>query len=304
MKNRRSNAVAILLFCSPWIVAACKQDAAPEPGVTSSTTVVIPSAAPTPSTSGAGGGWLSIQSASGSAGSLASAAPDSGSASVAASSSAKRDGGAPVASGSAPAKVGDGKATQKTIAQLDPAMAKEQAPALFKAKFITTKGDFVVEVHRDWSPNGADRFYNLVKLGFYNETRFFRVVDGFMVQWGIHGDRAVNKVWQDNTIPDDPVKESNKRGYMSFAKRTANTRTAQVFINYVDANTRLDGMGFPPFAKVIEGMNVVDSLYKGYGEGAPNGKGPDQGRMQAEGNDYLKKEFDKLDWIKETKIIP
>jgi peptidyl-prolyl cis-trans isomerase A (cyclophilin A) len=274
-------------------------------GGSTTTTVTIPKAAPSTSTSAAG--WLGPATGSASASASATAAPV---ASLSASSSAKGDGGAvaaasPSASGSA--KQTDGKPgapTQKTVQQLDPALAKEKAPATFKAKFITTKGDFVVEVHRDWAPNGADRFYNLIKLGYYNETRFFRVVDGFMAQWGIHGDRAVNKLWQDNTFPDDPVKESNKRGTMSFATRGANSRTAQVFINFVDGNSRLDGMGFAPFAKIVDGMNVVDSLYKGYGEGAPRGQGPDQGRMQAEGNDYLKKDFDKLDWIKETKIVP
>ena len=303
MKNRRSSLVAILLFASPWIVAACKQEAAPEPGVTTSTALTIPSAAPTPSTSGAGGGWLSIAS-SNSAGTVASAAPST---ILTASSNAKADGGA-VASASASGSAKPGAkftATQKTPAQLDPALAKETAPALFKAKFMTTKGDFVLEVHRDWAPNGADRFYNLVKLGYYNETRFFRVVEGFMVQWGIHGDRAVNKLWSENTFPDDPVKQQNTRGMVTFAKRgTPNSRSTQIFINFVDGNTRLDPMGFAPFAKVVEGMNVIDTLYKGYGEGAPGGKGPDQGRMQAEGNDYLKSDFDKLDWIKEAKIVP
>jgi len=299
MNRRPSSLVAILLLSSPWIAAACKQEAAPEPGVTTST-VTVPSAAPKPSDTG--GGWMSASSASSaSAGSFASAAP---SASLSASASAKPGASASASAAASGSAKGAWTPTQKTAQQLDPALAKEKAPAVFKAKFVTTKGDFVLEVHKDWAPNGADRFYNLIKLGYYNETRFFRVVDGFMVQWGIHGDKAVNKLWQDNTFPDDPVKQQNTRGMVSFATRGPNSRTTQVFINFVDANTRLDGMGFAPFAKVVEGMNVVDSLYKGYGEGAPRGQGPDQGRMQAEGNDYLKKDFDKLDWIKNTMIVP
>jgi peptidyl-prolyl cis-trans isomerase A (cyclophilin A) len=297
MNRRSSSLVAILLLSSPWLAAACKQEAAPEPGVSSTTTVTVPSAAPKPSDTS---GWMAIasSSSSASASATASAAP-SATASAAASSSAKSDGGA--ASGTADAA--KWKPTQKSAKDLDPALAKDKAPAVFKAKFITTKGDFVMEVHRDWSPNGADRFYNLIKLGYYNETRFFRVVDGFMVQWGINGDPAVNKLWQNNTFPDDPAKEHNTRGMVSFATRGPNSRTTQVFINFVDTNTRLDGMGFTPFAKIVDGMNVVDALYKGYGEGAPSGRGPDQGRMQSEGNTYLSKDFDKLDWIKETKIL-
>jgi peptidyl-prolyl cis-trans isomerase A (cyclophilin A) len=297
MNRRPSSLVAILFLSSPWVAAACKQEAAPEPGVTTST-VTVPSAAPKPSDTG--GGWMSIASSSGSAsaGSFASAAPS------ASLSAATKPGASASATASASGKAGAFTPTQKTAQQLDPANAKEKAPAVFKAKFVTTKGDFVLEIHKDWAPNGADRFYNLIKLGYYNETRFFRVVDGFMVQWGIHGDKAVNKLWQDNTFPDDPVKQQNTRGMVSFATRGPNSRTTQVFINFVDGNTRLDGMGFAPFAKVVEGMNVVDSLYKGYGEGAPRGQGPDQGRMQGEGNDYLKKDFDKLDWIKTTMIVP
>jgi peptidyl-prolyl cis-trans isomerase A (cyclophilin A) len=187
---------------------------------------------------------------------------------------------------------------------LKPEAATEKAPATFKAKFETSKGEFVVEIHRDWSPNGADRFYNLIKLGYYNHTRFFRVVDGFMVQWGIHGDPAVNPKWSSATIQDDKVKESNKRGFITFAKTgMPNSRTTQVFINFKD-NGRLDGMGFSPFGKIIKGMDIVDSLYKGYGEGAPQGRGPSQGRLQAEGNAYLKKDFPKMDWIKSTSIVP
>ncbi len=187
---------------------------------------------------------------------------------------------------------------------LDPSKANAKAPSVFKAKFSTTKGDFVVEVHRDWAPNGADRFYNLVKLGYSDDTRFFRAIDGFMVQFGISGDPAVNAKWQDQGIPDDPVKQSNKRGYVTFAQRgTPNSRSTQVFINYVDGNARLDAMRFAPFGQVTQGMDVVDSLYKGYGEGAPMGMGPDQGRIQAQGNAYLDKQFPKLDAIKHAEIL-
>ncbi len=191
-------------------------------------------------------------------------------------------------------------------ALLDPAAAKERAPDSFKAKFTTTKGDFVVQVTRAWSPNGADRFYNLVKIGYYNETKFFRAIEGFMVQFGIHGDPAVNTKWRNAQISDDPrANQSNKRGYVTFAKSGApNSRTTQIFINYVDANAKLDGMGFTPFGQVVEGMSVVDSLHKGYGEGSPMGKGPDQSRVQSEGNAYLEKDFPLLDGVKRAEIVP
>ena len=153
----------------------------------------------------------------------------------------------------------------------DPASLNEKAPAVYKAKFDTSKGSFVVEVHRDWAPNGADRFYNLVKNGFYDNARFFRVIDGFMAQFGINGDPNVAAVWRDANIKDDPVKQSNTRGMITFATAGPNTRTTQVFINFGD-NAALDGQGFSPFGKVVSGMDVVDSLYGGYGEGAPSGR--------------------------------
>jgi peptidyl-prolyl cis-trans isomerase A (cyclophilin A) len=187
---------------------------------------------------------------------------------------------------------------------LDPSKAKEKAPAVFKAKFTTTKGDFVIEVHRDWAPNGADRFYNLVKMGFFDDTRFFRAVENFMVQFGITGDPTVNAKWSNANIEDDPVKQSNTRGFVTFAQSNMpNSRSTQVFINYSDANARLDGMRFAPFGKVVEGMDIVDSLYKGYGEGAPMGAGPDQGRIQAQGNAYLDGKFPKLDGTKHAEIV-
>ncbi|RYE94686.1 MAG: peptidylprolyl isomerase [Myxococcales bacterium] len=175
---------------------------------------------------------------------------------------------------------------------------------MFKARFESTKGPFVIEVHRDWSPNGADRFYNLVKMGFYDDTKFFRAVDNFMVQFGLHGSPDVNRRWRSARIADDPVKQSNKRGYVSFAMAGPGSRTTQVFISYVDRNTNLDAMGFSPFGQVVEGMDVVDSLHKGYGEGAPRGRGPDQGRIQSEGNAYLTRDFPQLDGVKKATIVP
>jgi peptidyl-prolyl cis-trans isomerase A (cyclophilin A) len=183
----------------------------------------------------------------------------------------------------------------------DPASLTEQAPAVYKAKFDTSKGTFVIEVHRDWAPNGADRFYNLVKNGFYNDARFFRVIDGFMVQFGINGDPKISAVWRDANIKDDAVKQSNARGTVTFATAGPNTRTTQVFINFGD-NAGLDGQGFSPFGKVVSGMDVVDSLFGGYGEGSPTGHGPNQGIAQSLGNAYLGKAFPKLDFIQKATI--
>lgn len=182
-----------------------------------------------------------------------------------------------------------------------PAALKEMAPAMYKVNFDTSVGTFEVEVHRDWAPNGADRFYNLVKNGFYDNVRFFRVIPGFMVQFGIHGDPGVASAWQPARIPDDKVKESNKRGYLTFATAGPNTRTTQVFINFGD-NAGLDSQGFSPFGSVTKGMEVVDKIYSGYGEGAPQGHGPNQGRIQSEGNAYLTKDFPKMDYIKKATI--
>lgn len=184
-----------------------------------------------------------------------------------------------------------------------PAALTAQAPASYKVKFDTSKGSFVVDVHRDWAPRGADRFYNLVKNGFFNDARFFRVISGFMVQFGISPDPKIAAAWRDASIGDDPVKQSNTRGMITFATRGPNTRTTQVFINYGD-NARLDGMGFAPFGQIVSGMNVVDALYSGYGEGAPRGAGPEQGRIQSEGNAYLTQAFPKLDYIKTATIVP
>ena len=182
-----------------------------------------------------------------------------------------------------------------------PASLTEKAPDVFKAKFETSKGAFVIEVRRAWAPNGADRFYNLVRNGFYDDVRFFRVVSGFMVQFGINGDPKLSAVWRDARIKDDPVKQSNKRGFITFATSGPDSRTSQVFINF-DDNSRLDGMGFAPFGQVVSGMNVVDALNAEYGEGAPRGRGPDQGRLQTEGNAYLAKEYSRMDFVRKATI--
>jgi peptidyl-prolyl cis-trans isomerase A (cyclophilin A) len=183
----------------------------------------------------------------------------------------------------------------------DPAVLNEKAPENYKVRFETSKGTFIIEVRRDVAPNGADRFYNLVKNGFYDNARFFRVVSGFMVQFGINGDPAIMAKWRDATIKDDVVKTSNVRGFVTFATSGPDSRTTQVFINFKN-NDRLDGMGFAPFGRIISGMDVVDRLFPDYGEGAPNGPGPDQSRIQREGNAYLNKEFPKLDYVKKATI--
>jgi len=186
---------------------------------------------------------------------------------------------------------------------MNPAALNEKAPDTYRARFTTSKGDFVIEVTRAWAPLGADRFYNLVKNGYYDDCRFFRVVYGFMVQFGINGDPAVNAVWQSARIPDDPGSQSNKRGFVTFATAGPGTRTTQVFINFTDHNVDLDSKGFVPFGQVIEGMDVVNKLFGGYGEGAPAGHGPDQNRVQREGNAYLTRQFAKLDYIKAATIV-
>jgi peptidyl-prolyl cis-trans isomerase A (cyclophilin A) len=185
----------------------------------------------------------------------------------------------------------------------DPSKATKTAPDEFKVKFETTKGDFVVAVHKAWAPNGADRLYNLVDIGYFDHVAFFRAIDGFMVQYGISGYPEVNTAWRDATIPDDPVVEKNTRGRMTFATRGPNSRTTQVFINYADRNVNLDGMGFAPFGEIVSGMDVVDSLYKGYGEGAPRGRGPSQGLMQEQGNSYLLSSYPQLDYVLKASIV-
>jgi peptidyl-prolyl cis-trans isomerase A (cyclophilin A) len=173
---------------------------------------------------------------------------------------------------------------------------KGAADGDYLVKFETTAGDFVVKVHPDWAPNGAERFRELIKDGFYNDTKFFRVVPNFMVQWGINGDPTVQADWRDAKIKDDPVKKSNKKGYMTFATSGPNSRTTQVFINF-KANTFLDDQGFAPFAEVVDGMDVVEKIYSGYGER------PNQGAIQSKGNKYLNSDFPKLDGIKKAMFV-
>lgn len=192
----------------------------------------------------------------------------------------------------------------ETAADLtNPANLTAKAPDSFKVKFETTKGDFTVEVTRALASNGADRFYNLVRAGYFKDLALFRVIPGFMCQFGIHGDPKVSAAWRSAQIPDDPVKASNTRGAITFATAGPNTRTTQLFINFGD-NANLDGMGFSPFGKVVSGMDVVDKINGEYGEGAPRGRGPDQQRVQREGNAYLKKDFPKLDYIKAASLLP
>ena len=178
-----------------------------------------------------------------------------------------------------------------------PAALTEQAPPTFQVAFDTSKGRFVVEVHREWAPVGADRFYNLVKNGFFDDVRFFRVIEGQLAQFGMHGNPAVQRAWRDAEVPDDPVRHGNVRGTISFASRGPNTRTTQLFINLRD-NSPYDRLGFAPFAEVVMGMEVVDRLYGGYEER------PEQPLIDEEGNAYLTREFPNLDYIKKGGIVP
>ena len=187
-------------------------------------------------------------------------------------------------------------------ALLQPETATAQAPAVYKAKFITTKGEFVIMVRREWSPLGADRFFHLVQRGYYDNVAMFRAVKGFMVQLGLHGSPTVNQKWRNAQIQDDPkpkFAQSNKRGYVTFAKAGPNSRTTQFFINFVD-NSRLDPSGFTPFGQVISGMEVVDKINTQYGD-APSG--PNQTRILDEGNAYLDKEFPNLDYVRMATIV-
>lgn len=176
------------------------------------------------------------------------------------------------------------------------------APATFTVRFETSRGEFQVEVQRAWAPQGADRFHELVTQGFFDDQRFFRVIDGFVVQFGIHGDPKVAAEWRGKRILDDPVRSSNTRGSLTFATAGPNSRTTQLFINSAD-NAQLDGAGFAPIGRVESGMEIVDRLYAGYGDGAPRGMGPDQGRIQGEGNHYLDQEFPKLDRILRASLV-
>ncbi|HKV29116.1 MAG TPA: peptidylprolyl isomerase [Candidatus Acidoferrales bacterium] len=183
---------------------------------------------------------------------------------------------------------------------LNPASLHATAPATYDVKFHTTKGDFTVQVTRAWAPNGADRFYNLVEHHFYDNATLFRVVAGFVVQFGIPADSRYGKIWADANIKDDPVKESNLRGYVTYAQSSApNSRSTQVFINFGD-NSRLDAMNFAPFGKVTEGMNVVESFYSGYKD-QPTGL---QDQIANQGNAFLEKNFPKLDKILTARVVP
>lgn len=191
---------------------------------------------------------------------------------------------------------GNTAAAQPATAKLkNPAALKETAPDEYKATFDTSAGSFVVAVHRAWAPKGADRFYSLVKNGFFDNCRFFRVVPNFMVQFGLNGDPTVQGPWRAANISDDPVKQSNRRGTITFATAGPNTRTTQVFINFKN-NAPLDGQGFAPFGEVVSGMETVDKINSQYGEQ------PDQGMIQRQGNAYLMKSFPKLDYIKSARV--
>jgi peptidyl-prolyl cis-trans isomerase A (cyclophilin A) len=186
---------------------------------------------------------------------------------------------------------------------MDPSQFDATAPDTFKVKFETTVGSFVVQVHRDWAPHGADRFFNLVTAGWFTDVAFFRVIDGFMAQFGLHGEPRVMKAWRDAKIPDDEnTGHSNTRGMLTFATSGPNTRTTQLFISFKN-NANLDRQGFTPIGEITEGMDVVDKLYNGYGEGAPRGRGPSQGKIQKSGNVYLKGKFPELTYATSATII-
>ena len=188
----------------------------------------------------------------------------------------------------------------KKDALRDPSLLADTAPDVFRARFETSKGRFEIEVHRDWAPLAADRFFNLVKYGFYDGTRFFRVRPGFVAQWGIHGDPFIQRAWRDANLKDEPVKQSNLRGFVSFTNENSpQSRYTQVFINLRD-NADLDKDNFPAFGQVGSGMENVDKLYGGYA----GPKEPDGRRIIREGNEYLQKEYPRLDFIKIATIQP
>jgi len=196
-----------------------------------------------------------------------------------------------------------GPKSDSPLAHPKPEALSERAPDTVRVRFETSRGPFVVEAYRDWAPNGVDRFTQLARMGFFDNVRFYRVIPGFMAQFGLHGDPGVAAAWKDRAIPDDHVMHPNERGTITFAATgSPNSRNTQLFINYRD-NRNLDGMGFAPIGRVIEGMNVVDSLYSGYGEMAPDGQGPDQLRAMAEGNDYLQRGFPKLDYVVKATVL-
>lgn len=179
-----------------------------------------------------------------------------------------------------------------------PAPPPAATPAVFRIRVETSKGPLVIEARRDWAPNGADRLYELVEAGFFDNVRFFRVVPGFVVQFGIHGDPATDARWKDRVIPDDPVTQSNRRGTITFATAGPGTRTTQLFINLRD-NTFLDSQGFSPVGEVVEGMSVVDAFHSEYGE-SPSAQ---QSRIHAEGNAFLNRQYPQLDYIRTARIV-
>ena len=183
-----------------------------------------------------------------------------------------------------------------------PDRATETAPDTFRARFATTEGDFVIEVHREWAPRGADRFYNLLRVGYYDSVYVHRVVPDRVAQFGIHPDPRINYQWRESPIRDDPPRESNTRGRVAFARSGAHSRTTQVFVNLSD-NPGLDAQGFAPFGEVVEGMEVVDAFHDGYGDGPPRGEGPYPAQAAAEGNAYFEREFPELDQILEARIV-
>jgi peptidyl-prolyl cis-trans isomerase A (cyclophilin A) len=195
------------------------------------------------------------------------------------------------------------KAAPFDPALLQPATLKEKAPAEYAVKFETTAGVFTIKVTRAWSPNGADRFYNLVQHHYYDGAAFFRVLTGFMAQFGLSPYPEVNQAWEHANIKDDPLVQSNHRGFVTFATAGPNTRTTQIFINFGN-NEGLDHQGFTPFGVVTDGMDVVDKLYSSYGEGAPEGRGPNQSLVGNRGRVYLEKYFPKLDTISSATIVP
>lgn len=185
----------------------------------------------------------------------------------------------------------------------DPAW-EQAAPSEFRAIFETSAGRFVIAVERSWAPRGADRFHNLVRHGFYDDSRFYRVIEDFIVQFGLPGDPEVTSLWLDRTLMDDPVVESNRRGRITYAMTGPGTRATQVYINLID-NIRLDSTGFAPFGEVVEGMDVVDRLYAGYGENAGGGmRRGNQGRIIAEGNAHLDRDYPLLDRIISARVAP
>ena len=186
--------------------------------------------------------------------------------------------------------------------ELKSAAKNEPAPDVYQVNLDTSKGPVVIEVHKEWAPRGADHFYELVKTGFYNDARFFRVVRNFVVQFGIAADPQTQRLWANISLPDDPVTQHNSRGTVTFATRGPNTRTTQIFINLKDNRESLDGQGFAPFGKVTSGMDAVDSLYNSYGDMPPRGQGPDPSQIQLQGNEYLLSHFPRLDYIKKATI--